>query len=243
MKRLNIRLKPKLTPVAQIPERVDEIIFKEPVRNDPPKIVHILCQPNVLPVVNDKPEKVGEFPFQEWELQWSYMYPRYVKNELRRCISQSIMVLFRETMTSLEMDKHMLWVRDLEQKIYELLFYDSDRYKDRLFYIVNNIISNNSLLGKYSVDQLTIMDHLSFIRGTELEKEYVNSTNSIMEQNNSLKNDNIYDSCIIKTGLTKCHKCRLTNVMHREQQTRSADEPMTIFYECLTKNCGKKWTQ
>jgi DNA-directed RNA polymerase subunit M/transcription elongation factor TFIIS len=36
-----------------------------------------------------------------------------------------------------------------------------------------------------------------------------------------------------------CRACRKNEVSYTMGQTRSADEPMTIFYECL--NCGKKW--
>lgn len=37
----------------------------------------------------------------------------------------------------------------------------------------------------------------------------------------------------------KCFSCGNRNVCTSEQQTRSADEPMTVFYECL--DCGNKW--
>lgn len=37
---------------------------------------------------------------------------------------------------------------------------------------------------------------------------------------------------------TRCHKRQAT---YYELQTRSADEPMTIFIQCV--NCGKRWTQ
>lgn len=37
----------------------------------------------------------------------------------------------------------------------------------------------------------------------------------------------------------KCSKCKQNKVTYFEAQTRSADEPMTIFYECL--ECGNKW--
>jgi transcription elongation factor S-II len=38
-----------------------------------------------------------------------------------------------------------------------------------------------------------------------------------------------------------CPKCRSNAVDTEQKQTRSADEPMTIFITCL--NCGKKWRQ
>jgi len=38
-----------------------------------------------------------------------------------------------------------------------------------------------------------------------------------------------------------CRKktCKSTNTIYYQKQTRSADEPMTTFYTCLT--CGEKW--
>lgn len=37
----------------------------------------------------------------------------------------------------------------------------------------------------------------------------------------------------------KCSKCKKRECVYQELQTRSADEPMTIFISCL--NCGHKW--
>jgi transcription elongation factor S-II len=38
-----------------------------------------------------------------------------------------------------------------------------------------------------------------------------------------------------------CNKCKKSKTRYWEMQTRSADEPMTIFIQCL--NCGKEWKQ
>ena len=39
----------------------------------------------------------------------------------------------------------------------------------------------------------------------------------------------------------QCNGCKQRKCTYYELQTRSADEPMTIFIHCL--NCGKRWTQ
>jgi DNA-directed RNA polymerase subunit M/transcription elongation factor TFIIS len=43
------------------------------------------------------------------------------------------------------------------------------------------------------------------------------------------------------TDMFRCSKCGKRQCTYYEQQTRSADEPMTIFVRCL--NCGKNWRQ
>lgn len=43
------------------------------------------------------------------------------------------------------------------------------------------------------------------------------------------------------TDQFKCSKCKKRECSYYELQTRSADEPMTIFVTCL--NCGKRWRE
>jgi len=43
------------------------------------------------------------------------------------------------------------------------------------------------------------------------------------------------------TDVFKCRKCNSRSCSYYEVQTRSADEPMTQFIDCL--NCGNRWRQ
>lgn len=43
------------------------------------------------------------------------------------------------------------------------------------------------------------------------------------------------------SDMFKCKRCGKARTRYWEMQTRSADEPMTIFIRCL--NCGKEWRQ
>ncbi|KAH9137304.1 hypothetical protein LEN26_005824 [Aphanomyces euteiches] len=53
--------------------------------------------------------------------------------------------------------------------------------------------------------------------------------------------DKINKVCGIKDprGLFTCGRCKSTNTSNTQQQTRSADEPMTVFVIC--HDCGKRW--
>jgi DNA-directed RNA polymerase subunit M/transcription elongation factor TFIIS len=43
------------------------------------------------------------------------------------------------------------------------------------------------------------------------------------------------------SDMFKCRRCGKSRTRYWEMQTRSADEPMTVFIRCL--NCGKEWRQ
>jgi len=56
--------------------------------------------------------------------------------------------------------------------------------------------------------------------------------------------DKINDMCGIKgdllnASLFTCNRCKSTKTTSTQKQTRSADEPMTVFVLC--ENCGKRW--
>jgi len=44
---------------------------------------------------------------------------------------------------------------------------------------------------------------------------------------------------VIDDGVFKCGKCKTYKTSYYQLQTRSADEPMTTFVNCI--NCGNKW--
>jgi len=83
-------------------------------------------------------------------------------------------------------------------------------------------------------------DH--FIRMTSDELR----SDSQREADEKIKKENMNNAMVaqgersISTSL-QCGKCGQRKVTYTEAQTRSADEPMTLFCTCL--NCGKSWKQ
>ena len=43
--------------------------------------------------------------------------------------------------------------------------------------------------------------------------------------------------------LISCRRCNEKNPLIWQRQTRSADEPMTVFFMCKNNNCGFRWKQ
>uniref|UniRef100_A0AC35G870 TFIIS-type domain-containing protein n=1 Tax=Panagrolaimus sp. PS1159 TaxID=55785 RepID=A0AC35G870_9BILA len=41
----------------------------------------------------------------------------------------------------------------------------------------------------------------------------------------------------------RCPKCSHERAYFMQLQTRSADEPMTIFYRCANPECGNRWKE
>jgi transcription elongation factor S-II len=54
-----------------------------------------------------------------------------------------------------------------------------------------------------------------------------------------LRKQALIDEVKNQKGLFKCGRCKSMKTTYYEMQTRSADEPMTVFVSCL--NCGKNW--
>ena len=63
----------------------------------------------------------------------------------------------------------------------------------------------------------------------------------LMEQKMKRDQNSQGTSLSASTDMFTCRKCQSKKCVYYELQTRSADEPSTIFVTCL--NCGKNWKQ
>ena len=62
-----------------------------------------------------------------------------------------------------------------------------------------------------------------------------------LKKNKSIKDEDLKNAK--KKAMTdqyKCGKCKKNECSFEEIQTRSADEPSTLFFTCL--NCGHRWS-
>ena len=44
-------------------------------------------------------------------------------------------------------------------------------------------------------------------------------------------------------GVIQCPKCKQFKTFSFQKQSRSADEPMTTYSNCLNRNCNHKWRE
>jgi DNA-directed RNA polymerase subunit M/transcription elongation factor TFIIS len=108
-------------------------------------------------------------------------------------------------------------------------------YLDHLRSIYINLKKNRFLIEL--VENKKIKSHeLAFMSHQELNPERW----AELIRLKSIRDKNKYEQNMeAATDSFKCRKCHSTKCTYYELQTRSADEPMTIFITCL--DCGTKW--
>ena len=113
----------------------------------------------------------------------------------------------------------------------------STLYMDRLRTIYNNLKTSPELLALLHTEELSPKT-LAFMTHPEMNpahwKEMIDA---------KVKRDTNKFSTEVQamTDMFTCKKCKSKRCTYYELQTRSADEPSTIFITCL--DCGKHWKQ
>ena len=100
----------------------------------------------------------------------------------------------------------------------------NDTYKGKMRSLFQNLKSKSNpqlrkrvLAGEVPADKFVVMTH------DEMKSDARRAEDEKLEQIN----------------MNQCGKCKQKMVSYSQAQTRSADEPMTTFCECM--NCGNRW--
>ena len=115
-------------------------------------------------------------------------------------------------------------------------------YKNKLKKVYLNInpksyIKNTTLLKRLKNKEFTPHE-IPYMRSQNMFPE---KWEEIIELNQKKEIANIENKTVPMTDRFTCSFCHSKKTSYYEMQTRSADEPTTIFITCL--NCGKKWRQ
>jgi|TARA_B110000967_G_scaffold61304_1_gene63005 transcription elongation factor S-II len=107
-------------------------------------------------------------------------------------------------------------------------------YLDRLRTIYNNL-KNEDI--KNSMMDKTIKAHsLAFMSHQEMRPDKWDE----LIKDKQIRDENKYEPKLeASTDDFKCWKCKSKKCTYYQLQTRSADEPMTTFVNCL--DCGNRW--
>jgi len=135
-------------------------------------------------------------------------------------------------------DEVLKVARDVEQAAYNTYQPEtSEPYKTKIRSLYQNLKQNKHLRvsvfsGKFSPDRFVTMSH------EEMRSEERKADDAKIEQENMNNSMVPQEEKSISKSL-QCSKCKAKKVSYSQAQTRSADEPMTTFCECM--NCGKRW--
>ena len=111
----------------------------------------------------------------------------------------------------------------------------------------NTQLSMDLVFGSIQVDEVVHMTSEQLasadqrkLRAAQAQK-LIDSRRLDWEQANE---DKINEMCgikgeLLKASLFTCFRCKSTKTTSTQKQTRSADEPMTVFVLCM--NCGNRW--
>jgi DNA-directed RNA polymerase subunit M/transcription elongation factor TFIIS len=107
-------------------------------------------------------------------------------------------------------------------------------YIDRLRMVFNNISSPTITNGLISGDILP--QAVAFMTHQEIQAD---KWNPLIEKKTKRDASKCDKKVGASTAMFTCSRCKSKNCTYYEMQTRSADEPATIFITCL--NCDKHW--
>lgn len=107
-------------------------------------------------------------------------------------------------------------------------------YLDHLRSIYNNL-KNEKIIEKVTNGEIKSQE-LAFMTHYEIAPEKWED----LIKAKSIRDKNKYEQNIeAMTDIYTCRKCRSKKCTYYQLQTRSADEPMTIFCQCC--DCGTRW--
>lgn len=116
--------------------------------------------------------------------------------------------------------------------------YHMDRYKHKFLEIQKNLTCSKSFResirnGELKSEAALNMSLVTMWPEGPYAEECERNANKCAQKEHSIVNEPDY------VGIFKCRKCRQSKTTYYEMQTRSADEPMTVFVTCHV--CKTTW--
>jgi DNA-directed RNA polymerase subunit M/transcription elongation factor TFIIS len=108
-------------------------------------------------------------------------------------------------------------------------------YKEKMRSLLFNIKNpKNPRLLQSLLEGQTTPERLLEMTPQEMDPELWKPYYDKIEARDLLRSGNL-----VPEGILQCHRCKSKRVVWYQMQTRSADEPMTVFANC--SECGKRW--
>lgn len=141
---------------------------------------------------------------------------------------------------------------EVEAALWSLFLNDQRGYGEKARSLVFNLRKNQNLtqqviLGQVSSEELVKLKSED-LASAEIQQARAKEAQKLIDSKrldwDRANEDKINQMCGIKgdllsASLFTCGRCKSVKTTSTQKQTRSADEPMTVFVLCL--NCGKRW--
>ncbi|KAI1819760.1 transcription elongation factor s-ii [Xylaria intraflava] len=116
---------------------------------------------------------------------------------------------------------------------------ETQAYKEKIRSLFQNLkVKNNLDLGRNVMSGAITAEKFVVMTSKQLQSAEQRKADAALEQENMKKAQVPKAQKSISDSL-ECSSCKKRMVSYSQAQTRSADEPMTTFCECM--NCGKRW--
>ena len=131
--------------------------------------------------------------------------------------------------------------RDIEEQIHNICLFQNIDYGAKVLQLAWNLHTNGEhLLKKHGPSALVMLDDVTLAEGTEVEAWWKAHEDRLESQRQLLFNEAKFEEEEQpKHSELICNRCLSRSIAIQQQQTRSADEGMTVF--CTCKKCGMRW--
>ena len=163
------------------------------------------------------------------------------RNNTRKNLLKYLEMSLKDKDDEAEIKNLKIKIVEIEDKLNETLKGEAP-YLNRVLEIIHNLkdekneeFRENIINGKIKPEELCTMNSLDMLsknKQKEIEKEKEKKVDEV-------RTDWQEKHGQVTEGVYKCRVCGGRKTIQHEQQTRSADEPMTLFITCL--NCKNTW--
>lgn len=139
---------------------------------------------------------------------------------------------------------------EIEQEIYKINgSASSESYKEKFRTLKYHINDNDDLRNKILNSEVSAQELCKMSSAELANEKKKRDREKMLQEESEAKQSNWHDKNIDKLnqaagissaeGMFKCGRCKSSKTSHYMKQTRSADEPMTVFVNC--RDCGNRW--
>ncbi|KAJ8105197.1 hypothetical protein ONZ43_g7522 [Nemania bipapillata] len=127
----------------------------------------------------------------------------------------------------------------VEAAAYKAYKGETQAYKEKVRSLFQNLkVKNNLDLGRNVMSGVISPDKFVVMTSKQLQSAEQRKVDALLEEENMKKAQVPMEEKSMSDSL-ECSGCKKKMVSYSQAQTRSADEPMTTFCQCM--NCGKRW--